>query len=387
VEHLLSIADGTDDDTRARLDESDAALVLAEVTSRAALFDGPGTPVTVQFDLSTGDGAGGKPHGYLVTVGPDGATVTPGWSPDAPARIRQDLTELVRAVFGHPGGDRATREVELMEPPPPHTVNPEVATARRRAASLAVHQLLKACSAYYVDLDTLALRFGSDKWADHWYTPHYERHFAPLREQRVRLLEIGVGGYDAPDEGGGSLLMWKYYFRRGLVYGLDIFDKSSLDEARLTTVMGSQSDPARLAEVAEQIGPLDIVIDDGSHLSGDVVTAFTALFPRLRPGGLYVIEDLQTSYWPGWNGGHTALDDPATSLGFLKTLVDSLHHQERPGHQPSDVDRMIGGLHFYHNIAFIEKSVNGEQASASWIPRDIDPMAWMYPPTAEENEK
>jgi demethylmacrocin O-methyltransferase len=383
VENLLSIADGVEEDTRAGLGDEDASLVLAEMVSRAALFDGPDTQVTVQFDLGVQD----KRVGYLVTVGPDKSTVEPGWSADAPARVRQDLAELVRAVFGPVGGEHATREVELMEGPTPQAIDPGAVLAKRRAAALAVHQLLKACAPGRLDLDTLALRFGSDKWADHWYTPHYDRHFAPLRDRRVKLLEIGIGGYDAPDQGGESLRMWKYYFRRGLINGLDIFDKSSLDEPRMRTIKGSQADAEFLTELAERIGPLDIVIDDGSHLSADVITSFQTLFPLLRPGGLYVIEDLQTSYWPGWNGGSTDPDDPGTSLGFLKTLVDSLHHQERADTNPSTVDKMIGGLHLYHNIAFIDKSVNAEQASAAWIPRDIDPMTWMYPPSAKEDTK
>lgn len=381
MKRLLAIADGVEEDTGAAVSEEDAVPVLAEMVSRAALFDGPDTPVTVQFDLGLAD----ERLGYLVTVGPDRSTVEPGWSLDAPARVRQDLAELVRAVFGSTGGDDATREVQLMEGPTPQAADPGAVTGRRLAASLAVHQLLKACSPERLDLDTLALRFGSDKWADHWYTPHYGRHFEPYRNRRVKLLEIGIGGYDAPSQGGESLRMWKYYFRRGLVSGLDIYDKSSLDEPRLRTFMGSQADPEFLIALADRIGPLDIVIDDGSHLSADVILSFRTLFPLLRPGGLYVIEDLQTSYWPGWNGGSTALDDPGTSLGFLKTLVDSLHHQEHSG-QRSTIDRMVGGLHMYHNIAFIEKKVNAEQASAAWIPRDIDPAEWMYPP-AEDGVK
>ncbi|MFG2062577.1 class I SAM-dependent methyltransferase [Micromonospora sp. NPDC048871] len=384
MEKLLRFADGVEEDTRAAVSAADALSVLTEVVSRAALFDGPDSRVTVQFDLGMAD----ERLGYLVTLGPGIPTVEPGWLPDPPATVRQELSELVRAVFGPDGGEHATREVELMDGPAPQTIDPGAVLAERRAAAVALHQVLKACSPERLDLDTLALRFGSDKWADHWYTPHYGRHFEQYRNRRVRLLEIGVGGYDAPDQGGESLRMWKYYFRRGLIHGLDLFDKSSLDEPRLRTIKGSQADAGFLTELAGRIGPLDIVIDDGSHLSADVILSFQTLFPLLRPGGLYVIEDLQTSYWPGWNGGTTDLDDPGTSLGFLKTLVDSLHHQEYTGGTSSAKDRMIGGLHFYHNIAFVEKSVNAEQASAAWIPRDIHPMTWMYPPaTSEEGMK
>src|SRR5207248_1611615 len=83
-----------------------------------------------------------------------------------------------------------------------------------------------------------------DKWGGlHWYTPHYDHHFGPLREAPVRLLEIGIGGYDVPEAGGGSLRMWQRYFRRGLIHGLDIFEKR-LNEPRIRTVRGDQNDPA-----------------------------------------------------------------------------------------------------------------------------------------------
>ncbi|WP_435149818.1 class I SAM-dependent methyltransferase [Micromonospora aurantiaca (nom. illeg.)] len=380
MEHLLALAAGSEQESRAVLTEDDAALLLTEIAGRATLFDGPPEPVTVQIDLGTA----GKQLGYLVTVGPGGSTVEPGWSADAPARIRQDLAELLHAVYGLPGGGHATREIELMPAPPPEEVDPAAVFRRRRAAALAVHQLVKASSAEPADLDTLALRFGSDKWGDHWYTPHYQRHFAPYREDRIRLLEIGVGGYDAPDEGGESLRMWKHYFRRGLVHGLDIFDKSRIDEPRLRTHVGSQADPVFLAGLAARIGPLDVVIDDGSHLSADVISSFRTLFPLVRPGGLYVIEDLQTSYWTGWNGGHPESGHPDTSLGFLRTLVDALHHQERLDVPAAELDRWVGALHVYHNIAFIEKRLNAEQGSPAWIPRDLDPSVWMYPQPEEE---
>src|ERR1700688_2245107 len=66
---------------------------------------------------------------------------------------------------------------------------------------------------YRNDLNRLALLFGTDKWGCHWYTQHYERYFGSLKKKRLNLLEIGVGGYENPDEGGESLRMWKAYFR------------------------------------------------------------------------------------------------------------------------------------------------------------------------------
>ncbi|WP_371663134.1 hypothetical protein [Streptomyces sp. NBC_00280] len=377
---LISTGEGTVADIEAVLSsktdaEEAGLLVLTEVLSRARLFEGPPTEVVVQFDL----GVAGTRLGYQVTVGPGVSEVQPGWAVEPHATVRQDLAELLRAVYG-PSGARydATREVRISDEPAPPTLFPDdVWMARWNAATLAAGQLVRAASPHRADLTDLALRFGSDKWGGHWYTQHYERHFEPYRHQRIRILEIGVGGYNSPTSGGGSLRMWKHFFPRGQVFGLDAFDKSGVDEPRIRTVVGDQSSPEFLTSLAEEIGPLDIVVDDGSHLSDDVITSFTTLFPLLRPGGLYVIEDLQTSYWPGWNGNRSELSDPGTSVGFLKTLFDTLHHQDRvreAPYEPSEIERGVTGIHLYHNLVFIEKGVNAEQSAPSWLPKHTNPM-------------
>ncbi len=166
--------------------------------------------------------------------------------------------------------------------------------------------------------------------------------------------------------------MWKRFFRRGLVYGVDVYDKTALREQRIHTVQGDQADPAFLTALAERIGPIDIVIDDGSHYCPDVIAAFGALFPHVVPGGLYVIEDLQTSYWPGYGGSSERLSDPTTSMGFLKQLLDGLNHEEHEpptAHRPSGTDRTLAGAHFYHNLAILDKGRNEEGTVPAWIPR------------------
>jgi 8-demethyl-8-alpha-L-rhamnosyltetracenomycin-C 2'-O-methyltransferase len=223
-----------------------------------------------------------------------------------------------------------------------------------------------------VGLAELASRYGSDKWGIHRYAEHYERHFAPLRDRPLTVLEIGVGGmgFDDPTKGGASLRMWKRYFPRALIYGVDIVDKRALSDQRITVLRADQSDPAELAGVVETTGPLDIIIDDGSHVNEHVLTSFRTLFPHLRNGGLYVIEDLQTSYWPRFGGTSTSFDSPSTSVGFLKSLVDGLNYEEileSSGRSHKAFDRAIKGLHFYHNIAFVEKGLNADGGGPDWV--------------------
>ncbi|MEU7476252.1 class I SAM-dependent methyltransferase [Lentzea sp. NPDC042327] len=238
----------------------------------------------------------------------------------------------------------------------------------RRDYPAAVEAVLTALRPPQEDLGALAVRFGSDKWGDlHWYTQHYERHFARLRTEPVRVLEIGIGGYDDPDSGGASLRMWQRYFRRGLVHGLDITAKPGVTGPRITTVQGDQSDAAFLDALGTRLGPFDVVIDDGSHLNDHVRTSFHALFPHVRAGGLYVVEDLQTAYWPSWGG---APDGGAgTSIGMLKSFVDGLNLAEVAGPRVNGgyVQRNISGISFHHNIAFVEKGLNAEEGGPEFL--------------------
>ena len=132
-------------------------------------------------------------------------------------------------------------------------------------------------------LQEYALRFGTDKAVggpgSHHYTPVYEEFFAGRRDQPVELLEIGT-------QEGGSLLMWEAWFPSGQITGLDIDPINVINTERVRTIVGDFRDylPDRT---------FDIVIDDGSHLDGDIFAARELLLPFLASNGAYVVEDLQ----------------------------------------------------------------------------------------------
>lgn len=208
----------------------------------------------------------------------------------------------------------------------------------------------------------LATAYGSDKWGRHFYAQHYEGHFAPLRRHPMNVLEIGIGGYESPTQGGASLRMWRSYFRNAIVHGLDIHDKSAHAEPRIRIHRGDQGDAEYLRRLAREIGPLQIVIDDGSHRVEHMRTSFLTLFPLLADGGFYAIEDLQTAYWEEFGGSHESRNAPENPMGMLKGLLDGLNHEEFrvPGYAPSDFDRTVVAVHCYHNLAIIEKGRNDE---------------------------
>lgn len=220
----------------------------------------------------------------------------------------------------------------------------------------------------YDDFVALTRIHTSDKWSAHDYAMPYYRAFAELKYQPIKLLEIGVGGYDPntggysnPMRGGESLRFWKAYFPSGKIFGLDIEDKRGLQEDRIKIFKGSQVDESFLEVVMQEIGEPDIIIDDGSHINDHVLQTFAMLFPKLKDGGIYVVEDCQTSYWSKDYGGQwPEKNSPSTIVGYFKSLVDGLNHAEFPldAYEPGFLEKNIVSISFFHNLIFIRKGAN-----------------------------
>jgi len=223
---------------------------------------------------------------------------------------------------------------------------------------------------YRNDLNQLALIFGTDKWGGHWYTEHYQRYFRPWKHRRLNLLEIGVGGYKDSAAGAESLRMWKAFFRRGRIVGIDIEDKTRFREDRIDIRQCDQTDVEALGRLSDEYGGFDIVIDDGSHVNEHVIKAFHALFPRLRPNGIYAVEDIQTSYWPTYGGG---IGNPRSSMAFFKSLADGLNHAEFPleAYRATYLDQNVVEIAFFPNLVLIRKGENATQSNPQEISREI----------------
>ena len=208
-------------------------------------------------------------------------------------------------------------------------------------------------------LKVIALRKGTDKLL-HGYIEHYARHFVAFRHRPINVLEIGVGGYDDPRAGGNSLRMWQEYFPKAMIYSMDIYDKRPLEEARIKIFRGSQNDPELLEWVVKQIGRIDIIIDDGSHISEHIVTSFNLLFPHLADGGWYVIEDLYNSYSTEAGGNSDDLNDPNTSVSMLKRRLDGLQHNFIHTQAADYYDQNVAAMHCYPKIVFFLKGKNDQ---------------------------
>jgi hypothetical protein len=190
------------------------------------------------------------------------------------------------------------------------------------------------------------------KWIH--YLEIYERHFAPYRNTAVKMLEIGVFK-------GGSLELWRNYFGdTATIFGIDINPRcADYVTAPNQVRIGSQDDTGFLEKVALEMGIPDIVLDDGSHIGRHQRKSFDILFPLLKPGALYVIEDLHTSYWPGSLGGgekfHGGYRRENTAIGHIKQMIDDMHawYHSSPVTTPAKTE--IGAIHIYDSIVVIEK--------------------------------
>ncbi|MCW2767459.1 MAG: hypothetical protein JWO11_3418 [Nocardioides sp.] len=233
-----------------------------------------------------------------------------------------------------------------------------------------------------MSLTELGLACGTDKAGSHHYTRHYERHFGHLRDQAFTLLEIGIGGGRREGRGGASLRMWKRFFLHAQVVGLDIVDKSFVTAPRIHVHQGDQTDEALLRRIVDEHGPIEVIIDDGSHRPEHVRETFRVLFPLLADGGLYAIEDTQASYWPNW-GGSTDRQDPTTTMALVKDLVDGLNYVEflDEGYEPTYTDLHVTELHAYHNLVILKKGTNRESTNRDRIAGQHRPASASEPPS------
>lgn len=190
------------------------------------------------------------------------------------------------------------------------------------------------------------------KWTH--YPSVYERLFNRFKGTDVRFLEIGVFG-------GGSLDMWRSYLGpKANIHGVDINpDCAELNTPETPVHIGSQDDPDFLRDVVAQMGGLDVVLDDGSHIGKHQRKSFEILWPLLREGGLYVIEDVHTSYWSSYEGGYRKR---GTAIELVKDLMDDMHgwyHHKKAG---TPAQKEVGSVQIFDSIIAIEKQKRDQPA-------------------------
>lgn len=174
---------------------------------------------------------------------------------------------------------------------------------------------------------------SSDKDSLHGYAATYEKLLGPVRLKPIRLLELGFLG-------GDSLEVWAKYFPhpQTRIVGLDLLDR--LYRPTDNRIKISFGDSSR-REVLESLGTQwDVVIDDASHLSSNQIEAFSVLWPRVNPGGVYVIEDLHTIHSP------VHCDHPFNIINYMAKVACDMQDpggatgsaKYNPEHRWSDVE-------------------------------------------------
>jgi SAM-dependent methyltransferase len=152
------------------------------------------------------------------------------------------------------------------------------------------------------NLTDLADRYGSDKGSrKHRYTELYQMLFLPYREREIDFLEMGlqIGGpehgvsADRKTTDAPSVRMWLEYFPNARIHGLDVSDFSWFEAERFSFHRCDMDSRAAIAGAAAGMPDFDIIIDDASHASHHQQNGFLELFSKVKPGGLYVIEDLR----------------------------------------------------------------------------------------------
>lgn len=201
-------------------------------------------------------------------------------------------------------------------------------------------------------LTRAAIKYGSDKYGAHLYTPFYHKIFSHLREAPIKLLEIGIGGYNAERAGGLGLSMWAEYFPNAEITGLDLHGKRLNLIPRIKTYKGSQTDTKVLADIVEQRGPFDVVIDDGSHLVEHVKETFRFLYPLIKPDGIYVVEDTQTAF--SENAGGRA-DGSETIFDIANVIQRTMHALD--GYQDPNCDPLYKEMGSYTHAVTVTRNI------------------------------
>lgn len=188
------------------------------------------------------------------------------------------------------------------------------------------------------------------KWVH--YFDIYERHLARFRGTSPVMLEIGVMG-------GGSLAMWKEYLGPGSrIIGVDINPECKIHDAEgIEVFIGSQDDPALIDQIFSKYPRVDIVLDDGSHIMQHMIASFELMYERVHANGVYIVEDIHTSYWSEYGGG---LNRHGSFMEFVKQKLDEINAIHTNNELPvSAFTRSTNCIACYDSIVAFERRKQG----------------------------
>jgi hypothetical protein len=219
-------------------------------------------------------------------------------------------------------------------------------------------------------LNDLMIKYGTDKQEElHNYVKYYDKYFSNIKNQKLKILEIGI--YRPPIDGkavvAASLKTWRDYFINSNIIGVDLDDFSDVDDDRITTMKVNQELRYTngihngLYNIIEKFGDnFDIIIDDGGHTMLQQQVTLGFMFKFLKPGGLFIIEDLHTSYFAPFAYNNT--NTQYTTLGMLenylrnKTIMSDFITDDENKYLLSKINRLEIYKGNESEIAFITKN-------------------------------
>ncbi len=162
-------------------------------------------------------------------------------------------------------------------------------------------------------LTELGMKYGTDKAGYHTFTGFYSKFVD--RFKNPTMIEIGI-------DNGASLKMWEEYYGTPKIVGVDINDKKQFDTKNIKTLIADQGNVRDLVNKCTQVASeYDLIVDDGSHIYSHQISCFVSLFPYLKSGGVYILEDLHTSFI---SGQYNPLGEMFTPYDFVYRICRGL---------------------------------------------------------------
>lgn len=208
---------------------------------------------------------------------------------------------------------------------------------------------------FYEILEKNCFLYDTDKRLQ--YLEIYDRYFSKFRDTNVVFMEVGV--YQ-----GASLQLWKEYFGpKCKIIGIDINEEClKYRDGQIEIEIGSQESVYFWNYIKNKYPQIDILLDDGGHMMKQQIITFEQMFPHLSKKGIYMCEDIFTSYWEPWSGGW---GKKCTFIEYLKNMIDHMETKFAPDTKWAAVESFyhsqivnnVKSICFYQGIAVIEKDI------------------------------
>ena len=203
------------------------------------------------------------------------------------------------------------------------------------------------------------------KWTH--YFEIYEELFSRFKGKKINILEIGLFQ-------GGSIQMWQRYFGEDVQYfGVDINPNcEQFEDKNVKVLIGSQTDEKFLKNLVETLPEMDIIIDDGGHMMNQQILTFKHLYNLVKDDGIYLCEDVCTSYWSEYGGGYK---NKSTFIEFSKQLIDKQNafYSKTVLLKPDDFTYSNTSITFYDGIVAFHKKKRQKPKSLQKGKRFFEP--------------